>query len=65
MISCISDLKTDMLNIALCSETVNCMSRRLYKKYFTFYMAFLIESLHVHACFRKVHYLLISLLLSF
>lgn len=32
MISSISDLKTDMLNIALYSETVNCMSRRLYKK---------------------------------
>ena len=35
MISSISDLKTDMLNIALYSETVNCMSRRLCKKYFT------------------------------
>ena len=42
MISSISDLKTDTLNIALYSETVNCVSRRLYKKYFTFYMAFLI-----------------------
>lgn len=44
MISSISDLKTDTLNIALYSETVNCVSRRLYKKYFTFYMAFLITT---------------------
>ena len=59
MISSISDLKTDMLNIALYSETVNCMSRRLYKKYFTFYMAFLITSC---TCMFQKNTLLINII---
>ena len=36
MISSISDLKTDMLNITLYSETINCVSRQLKILYFLY-----------------------------